>query len=249
PKPASEQSSSGPALHEMTLATISSGLVPKPTSSTPFVPPSRNDWDMLFQPLFDELLTPSPSVDHPGPEVVTPIAKVVALEPAESTGSHSLTTVEQDAPSPKPKTYKYALTQSCWIKAMQKELNEFKRLENKARLVARGYRQEEGIDFEESFALVARLEAIRISVCLLQEHGRLSNGYEDCVFEWKSARKLDTPMVEKSKLDEDKEGKAVDLSHYHGLAYRKALTCGQKDLSIPMRNRQSGSMVSEGFFD
>nr|GEW50368.1 retrovirus-related Pol polyprotein from transposon TNT 1-94 [Tanacetum cinerariifolium] len=35
-------------------------------------------------------------------------------------------------------------------------------LKNKARLVARGYRQEEGIDFEESFALVTRLEAIRI---------------------------------------------------------------------------------------
>nr|GFD39194.1 retrovirus-related Pol polyprotein from transposon TNT 1-94 [Tanacetum cinerariifolium] len=35
-------------------------------------------------------------------------------------------------------------------------------LKNKAQLVARGYRQEEGIDFEESFALVARLEAIRI---------------------------------------------------------------------------------------
>nr|GFC15227.1 retrovirus-related Pol polyprotein from transposon TNT 1-94 [Tanacetum cinerariifolium] len=34
-------------------------------------------------------------------------------------------------------------------------------LKNKARLVARGYRQEEGIDFEESFAPVARLEAIR----------------------------------------------------------------------------------------
>nr|GEY21420.1 retrovirus-related Pol polyprotein from transposon TNT 1-94 [Tanacetum cinerariifolium] len=87
-----------------------------------------------------------------------------------------------------------ALTQSCWIEAMQEELNEFERLEvwelvprpdkvmvitlkwiykvkldelggilkNKARLVARGYRQEEGIDFEESFAPVARLEAIRI---------------------------------------------------------------------------------------
>nr|GFA70843.1 integrase, catalytic region, zinc finger, CCHC-type, peptidase aspartic, catalytic [Tanacetum cinerariifolium] len=38
-----EQSSSGPALHEMTPATISSGLVPKPTSSTPFIPPLRND--------------------------------------------------------------------------------------------------------------------------------------------------------------------------------------------------------------
>ncbi|GKA52714.1 retrovirus-related pol polyprotein from transposon TNT 1-94 [Tanacetum coccineum] len=35
-------------------------------------------------------------------------------------------------------------------------------LKNKAQLVARGYRQEEGIDFEESFAPVARLEAIRI---------------------------------------------------------------------------------------
>ncbi|GKE20579.1 retrovirus-related pol polyprotein from transposon TNT 1-94, partial [Tanacetum coccineum] len=35
-------------------------------------------------------------------------------------------------------------------------------LKNKARLVARGYHQEEGIDFEESFALVARLDAIRI---------------------------------------------------------------------------------------
>ncbi|GJZ30451.1 retrovirus-related pol polyprotein from transposon TNT 1-94 [Tanacetum coccineum] len=35
-------------------------------------------------------------------------------------------------------------------------------LKNKARLVARRYRQEEGIDFEESFAPVARLKAIRI---------------------------------------------------------------------------------------
>ncbi|GJV80787.1 retrovirus-related pol polyprotein from transposon TNT 1-94 [Tanacetum coccineum] len=37
-------------------------------------------------------------------------------------------------------------------------------LKNKARLVARGYRQEEGIDFEESFAQVARLEAVRIFI-------------------------------------------------------------------------------------
>ncbi|GJR64338.1 retrovirus-related pol polyprotein from transposon TNT 1-94 [Tanacetum coccineum] len=67
---ASELSSSGPALHEMTPATISSGLVPNPPPSTPFVPPSRTDWDILFQPLFDELLTPPPSVDLPAPEVI-----------------------------------------------------------------------------------------------------------------------------------------------------------------------------------
>ncbi|GJR50125.1 retrovirus-related pol polyprotein from transposon TNT 1-94 [Tanacetum coccineum] len=38
-----EHSSSGPALHEMTPATISSGLVPNSPPSTPFVPPSRTD--------------------------------------------------------------------------------------------------------------------------------------------------------------------------------------------------------------
>nr|GFB34981.1 hypothetical protein [Tanacetum cinerariifolium] len=35
-------------------------------------------------------------------------------------------------------------------------------IRNKSRLIVRGYRQEEGLDFEESFALVARMEAIRI---------------------------------------------------------------------------------------
>ncbi|GKA78659.1 retrovirus-related pol polyprotein from transposon TNT 1-94 [Tanacetum coccineum] len=35
-------------------------------------------------------------------------------------------------------------------------------IQNKTHLVVRGYRQEEGIDFEESFASVARMEAIKI---------------------------------------------------------------------------------------
>ncbi|GKE20931.1 putative ribonuclease H-like domain-containing protein [Tanacetum coccineum] len=97
---ASEHSSSEPALHEMTPATISSGLVPNPPPSTPFIPPSRSEWDLLFQPLFDELLTPPPSVDYPAPEVVAPIHEVVAPVPAVSTGSPSSTNVDQDAPSP-----------------------------------------------------------------------------------------------------------------------------------------------------
>nr|GEV72531.1 reverse transcriptase domain-containing protein [Tanacetum cinerariifolium] len=96
---ASEQSSSGLTLHEMTPATISSGLVPNPTSSTPFIPPSRADWDLLFQPMFDELLTPSPIVDHPAPKVIALITEVFAPELAALTGSPSSTTVDQDAPS------------------------------------------------------------------------------------------------------------------------------------------------------
>nr|GFA14024.1 hypothetical protein [Tanacetum cinerariifolium] len=252
-------------------------LVPKPTSSTPFIPPSRNEWDLLFQPLFDELLAPTPSVDPPAPEVISPLAEVIPPKHAESTGSPSSTTVDQDAPSPKPKTYKDVLTQSCWIEVMQEELNEFERLEvweleprpdkvmvitlkwiykvkldelggilkNKARLVTRGYHQEEGIDFEESFDLVARLEAIRIFLVYA--------AYKNMVVYQIDVKtvflNVDTPMVEKYKLDEDKERKAVDPSHYRGSAYRKVLTCGKKDVLIPTRNHQSRSMVFEGFFD
>ncbi|GJY98324.1 retrovirus-related pol polyprotein from transposon TNT 1-94 [Tanacetum coccineum] len=96
----SEHNSLEPAIHEMTPITISLGLVPNPPPSTPFVPPSRTDWDLLFQPLFDELLNPPSSVDRPAPEVIASIAKVVAPEPATLTRSPSSTTIDQDAPSP-----------------------------------------------------------------------------------------------------------------------------------------------------
>nr|GEX45953.1 uncharacterized mitochondrial protein AtMg00810-like [Tanacetum cinerariifolium] len=62
-------------------------------------------------------------------------------------------------------------------------------------------------------------------------------GFESC-------DPVDTPMVEKSKLDEDREGKAVDPSHYRGSAYRKARPCSQKDLSIPLWNHSSGTMAT-----
>nr|GEX33788.1 retrovirus-related Pol polyprotein from transposon TNT 1-94 [Tanacetum cinerariifolium] len=121
-------------------------------------------------------------------------------------------------------------------------------LKNKAHLVARGYHQEEGINFEESFALVARLKVIRIFLAFSAHKNmvvyqmEVKTAFLNGNLRFESCDPMDTPMVEKSKLDEDKEGKAVDLSHYRGSAYRKALTCGKKDLLIPTRNRQSGSM-------
>nr|GEV76368.1 retrovirus-related Pol polyprotein from transposon TNT 1-94 [Tanacetum cinerariifolium] len=71
-----------------------------------------------------------------------------------------------------PKKIKEAMTDSAWIEAMQEELHQFDRLQdedqivihNNARLVTKGYAQEEGINFEESFAPVARLEAVRIFI-------------------------------------------------------------------------------------
>nr|GEY31230.1 hypothetical protein [Tanacetum cinerariifolium] len=92
-------SSSGPALNEMTPLTIISGLVQKPSSSAPYVLPSRNDWDLLFQPIFDELLNPPPSVDPQALEVIALIAEVIPPVQAESTGSPSSTLVNKDAPS------------------------------------------------------------------------------------------------------------------------------------------------------
>ncbi|GJS84715.1 retrovirus-related pol polyprotein from transposon TNT 1-94 [Tanacetum coccineum] len=355
---ASEHSSLGPSLHEMTPTTISSGLVPNPPSSTP--------------------------VDYTTTEVVAPIQEVVAPVPAISTGSHSSKNVDQDAPSPshsqttpetqppvihndveednhdieiahmgndpyfvsirlqlheqalfcyydafltvvEPKMYKYSLTQSYWIEAMQEELNEFERLENKVRLVAHGYRQEEGIDFEESFSLAARLEAIRIFLAFAAHMNMVvyqmdvktaflndfSKGsvdptlfihkegkelipvqvyVDDIIFAastpelcdlfakimcskfkmsmmgkisfflglqifqnprgifinqskysleslkkygFDSCDPMDTSMVEKSKLDDDKEGKEVDPSHYHGvIGTLLYLTASRPDLQF-----------------
>nr|GEZ88948.1 retrovirus-related Pol polyprotein from transposon TNT 1-94 [Tanacetum cinerariifolium] len=57
----------------------------------------------------------------------------------------------------------YALTVSTMEPRNVKEVDEENTIiRNKTYLVVRGYLQEEGIDFEESFAPVARMEAIRI---------------------------------------------------------------------------------------
>nr|GEX46090.1 integrase, catalytic region, zinc finger, CCHC-type, peptidase aspartic, catalytic [Tanacetum cinerariifolium] len=96
---ASEQSSLRPALNEMIPGTISSGLVQPSSPSTSHVPPSRNDWDLLFQPMFDELLNHPPSVVNQVPEAIAPIIEVIPPVNTDLIGSPSSTTVEQDAPS------------------------------------------------------------------------------------------------------------------------------------------------------
>nr|GEZ76034.1 integrase, catalytic region, zinc finger, CCHC-type, peptidase aspartic, catalytic [Tanacetum cinerariifolium] len=84
------------------------------SSSTLYVPPSRNDWDLLFQPMFDEFLNPPPSVDHQAPIVIAPIVEVIPPVQADSTGSPSSTMVDQDAPSPS-KSHSTPETQSSVI--------------------------------------------------------------------------------------------------------------------------------------
>nr|GFC04383.1 hypothetical protein [Tanacetum cinerariifolium] len=72
-----------------------------------------------------------------------------------------------------PKNIKEAMVDSAWIESMQEELHygsgkkhdeENTVIRSKSRLVAKGYAQKEGVDFEESFAPVARLEAVRLFI-------------------------------------------------------------------------------------
>ncbi|GKC74208.1 retrovirus-related pol polyprotein from transposon TNT 1-94, partial [Tanacetum coccineum] len=59
---ASEQFSSELAPQLITPGTLSLGLVPNPIPQLPNVPPIKNDWDIFFQPMFDEFFNPLSSV-------------------------------------------------------------------------------------------------------------------------------------------------------------------------------------------
>nr|GFA72701.1 Gag-Pol polyprotein [Tanacetum cinerariifolium] len=126
---------------------------------------------IAVEPNFMEERTDAP-VDNP------PFVNVFAPKPhSEATSSGDISSTDSPYVSPtlhplnnsvlskvEPKNFKSANTEDCWFQAMQDEIHEFDRLQNKARLVAKGYQQKEGIDFKESFAPVARIEAIRIFI-------------------------------------------------------------------------------------
>nr|GFC83660.1 integrase, catalytic region, zinc finger, CCHC-type, peptidase aspartic, catalytic [Tanacetum cinerariifolium] len=91
--------------------------------------------------MFDELLNPSPSVDHQAPEVIASIGDVIPPVQADSTELNEFERLE--VWELVPRLDKVMVITLKWIyKVKLDELGGI--LKNKARLVARGYRQEEG---------------------------------------------------------------------------------------------------------
>ncbi|GJW37138.1 retrovirus-related pol polyprotein from transposon TNT 1-94 [Tanacetum coccineum] len=139
--------------------------------------------DLLFGPLYDEFFNDGTSrvnkssspTDNSAPQDTHPSTNIhPTSEPSTPTNVHAeenndnqaeftnpfCTPVQENAESSSRNID--AMADSAWIEAMQEELHQFDRLQV-WELVDKPFgKNEEGIDFEESFALVARLEAVRI---------------------------------------------------------------------------------------
>ncbi|GJW89398.1 retrovirus-related pol polyprotein from transposon TNT 1-94 [Tanacetum coccineum] len=131
-------------------ATSSSRLVSNPIPQQPCILPLRDDWDRLFQPMFDEYFTLPSLASSPIQEDVAPRAVILLILLCQLPLTRML------------HQHKNKNIIQTFLKVKTDEFGGV--LNNKARLVAQGFRQEEGIDFEESFAPVAIIEAIRIFI-------------------------------------------------------------------------------------
>nr|GFC43196.1 retrovirus-related Pol polyprotein from transposon TNT 1-94 [Tanacetum cinerariifolium] len=164
---ASDQISFDPAPECQTMALENDSLSPRRKSQENAshgdkTVTTSNELDLLFSLMFDELLNGSSKV----------MSKSFAVSATdESIQRQQPTTPLKNHTTPAP-TYVWELVDRplCTNVINLKWLWKNKRdeentvIRNKSRLVAKGYAQKEGVDFEESFALVARLEAVRLFI-------------------------------------------------------------------------------------
>ncbi|GJY32306.1 retrovirus-related pol polyprotein from transposon TNT 1-94 [Tanacetum coccineum] len=317
---ASEQFSSGPTPQLMTPGTLSSGLVPNPPVVSP-VPtviarrsadptgieespktPHFHD-DPLHETLHEDSTSQGSSSNVQSSHTLLDLL-------GKWTKNHPFANVTGD-PSRSVSTRKQLKTDAMWCISMPFSLQLNRRISNKQCLnpprlmlckkkymnsidFAKEYHQEEGIDFEESFAPVARIEAIRIFIAnatnknmtiyqmdvktaflngelrevvyVSQPKGFVDQDKPNHMYRLKkalygikqapracprgifinqsnyaleiikkygmlSSDLVDTPMVDKSKLDEDLHGKPVDPTHYYWMiGFLMYLTSNRPDL-------------------
>nr|GEV14572.1 retrovirus-related Pol polyprotein from transposon TNT 1-94 [Tanacetum cinerariifolium] len=169
-----KQRSSKLRLQSMTSGQISLGLeLTYAPSTITTQQPSKGELDLLFEAMYEDYICTQPSATA---RTVPP-----AQEPQVRQTSTASTTIADTAPTPTNSSSDATNILITLQDVDELNLNalfdgntfvnpfasssisaaESSSSQN-SRLVVRGYRQEEGIDFEESFALVARMEAIRI---------------------------------------------------------------------------------------
>nr|GEX23272.1 retrovirus-related Pol polyprotein from transposon TNT 1-94 [Tanacetum cinerariifolium] len=203
-----------PGLQSMTSGQISSGLdLTYAPSTITTQQPTEGELDLLFETMYD---------DYIGGQL---LATARTVQPAQEP-QFKMLDVWVLVPAPDnilPLTFKWLFK--------NKHGEEQTVIQNKSRLVVRGYSQGEGIDFEESFAPVARMEAIKIflayaahksfsmilSLVLHTLEILKKYGMESC-------DPVGTAMEIKDKLDLDQNGTPVDATKYHsmiGLWYTK----------------------------
>ncbi|GJW43780.1 retrovirus-related pol polyprotein from transposon TNT 1-94 [Tanacetum coccineum] len=157
-----EQSSSKPGLQSMTPGQISSGLaLTYASSKITSQNPTERDLDLLFETMYDDYIGGQPSA-APRTTPTTQAPQVLLTPTATTTTADSAPTLTNSSSQALValRNNVKAFTLKWLFKNKHDEENTV--IRNKTRLVMRGYRQEEGINFEESFTSIARIEAIRI---------------------------------------------------------------------------------------
>ncbi|GJW24804.1 retrovirus-related pol polyprotein from transposon TNT 1-94 [Tanacetum coccineum] len=104
--------------------------VPNPIPQPPYDSPTKNDWDILFQPMFDEFFNPPPSVVISYMTKIHPIANVIG-DPSHSVSIRKQLKTDAmwcyfDAflTLVKPKNFEETMLESSWIDVMQEEIHE-----------------------------------------------------------------------------------------------------------------------------
>ncbi|GJV17931.1 retrovirus-related pol polyprotein from transposon TNT 1-94 [Tanacetum coccineum] len=210
---ASEQFSSGPGLHSMTPATSSLGLVSNHVSQQPCIPPKRDDWDRLFQPMFDEYFNP-PSI------VVSLVQEAAALRAVVLANSHVSTSIDQDAPSISavdPTLFTHQAGNDLLLVQIYVDdiifastntamCNEFaNQMTIKFKMSTMGQMSFFfGLQISQSPRGIF-INQSKYASEIVKKYGLLTTD------------SVNTPMVEKNKLDEDLQGKQVDATLYRGM--------------------------------
>nr|GEU70658.1 hypothetical protein [Tanacetum cinerariifolium] len=219
-----------------------------PSSPTPYIPTTKNGWDILFQPMFDEYFNPLQSV-------VSLVHVVAAPRHVDPTDTPLSTSIKQDAPAASTSST-IQVTQSPVISKGVEEQLQPTHFDNdpfldvltsepssqesslimdvKTAFLNGELREEDYVSQPEGFvdqdnpthvyklkkAIYVLKQAPRVWLQISQSPGSIFINQTKYTLEilkkyvMDSSNPVDTPIVERTKLDEDLKGTPVDATLY-----------------------------------